>query len=393
MAYRKITSCMRIVMAIIIAMVGISLVGCRDEFVLELVKTGSPETFTKAGERITYTYTVVNHSDTFIENITITDNLVELDCPTINLIGGGYKYGMESCYGTYVITEEDIEAGFVTNKAAASGFQEGGCGSSGGEVEDTAEFTITFREILSLHLTKTGTPTSFYGPGEEISYSYTIKNTGNVPLAGPVTVSDDLVDVECPNGDLNPGEKMVCTGTYTTTDYDLAVGQVKNKATASAGGVSSNSDDFVVKFEVLPQLTLTKTAKPKVFSKEGQLITYTFEIENTGNVSVSPPFVIVDPQLEMYSCPDEALAPGEKMSCTGIYYTRYGDIDGTIRNCATAFGTYRGEHITTNSDCVNVAFEKIEPPEKQGVCQQDPDSLACFCQNNPDDPCCYGTCP
>ena len=79
-----------------------------------------------------------------------------------------------------------------------------------------------------------------------ISYSYAVTNTGNVTLAGPVTVADDKATVTCPAGGLAPGASMTCTASYTITQADLDSGSVKNTAKASANGIESNPDDETV---------------------------------------------------------------------------------------------------------------------------------------------------
>jgi hypothetical protein len=83
-----------------------------------------------------------------------------------------------------------------------------------------------------------------------ISYEYQVTNTGNVSLAGPVSVDDDKTPVDCPeiatvgNLDdmLNPGESVTCTAGYAVNADDVTAGSVTNMATASAGGVISNQD-------------------------------------------------------------------------------------------------------------------------------------------------------
>ena len=80
---------------------------------------------------------------------------------------------------------------------------------------------------------KTATPATYDAVGDVISYSYVVKNTGNVTLAGPVTVTDDKATVTCPAGSLAPLASMTCTASYTITQADLDGGSVKNTAQAS----------------------------------------------------------------------------------------------------------------------------------------------------------------
>ena len=88
-----------------------------------------------------------------------------------------------------------------------------------------------------------------------ISYSYLVTNSGNVSLAGPVTVTDDkATDEACPavstvgnfNSTLDPGESITCTASYTITQADLNSGSVTNVATAHAAGTDSNQDTETV---------------------------------------------------------------------------------------------------------------------------------------------------
>ena len=84
-------------------------------------------------------------------------------------------------------------------------------------------------QTKTLSLDKTASPLSADSVGDVISYSYLVTNTGNVRLAGPVTVADDKATVTCPavntvgnnDGFLDPGEAVTCTASYSITQADL----------------------------------------------------------------------------------------------------------------------------------------------------------------------------
>ena len=89
-------------------------------------------------------------------------------------------------------------------------------------------------------------------------------------LAGPVTVTDDKATVTCPDvstvgnhdANLDPGESVTCTASYTITQADLNSGSVTNCATAHAGGVDSNQDTETVAAVQTRTLSLVKSASP-----------------------------------------------------------------------------------------------------------------------------------
>ena len=79
--------------------------------------------------------------------------------------------------------------------------------------------------------------------GDEITYTYTVTNSGTVTLAGAVTVVDDkATGIECaalPAGGLAPAGTTTCSGSYTTVQGDVDAGEVTNRATASVDEVTS----------------------------------------------------------------------------------------------------------------------------------------------------------
>jgi len=91
----------------------------------------------------------------------------------------------------------------------------------------------------------TPSPSTFAKAGDVIHFSYLLTNSGNVPLAGPFTVTDSKVTVTCPaTSSLAPAASITCTASYTITLADLNAGSVTNTATASGSyvGVPVNSN-------------------------------------------------------------------------------------------------------------------------------------------------------
>ncbi len=158
-----------------------------------------------------------------------------------------------TCSGTYAITQADIDAGQRDNTATASGTT-----PAGGAVEDMDSHTEPIQQAPAIMIDKEITGEDTYDEtGDVISYSYTITNTGNVTLAGPFTVEDDIIGTlaDCASGPLAPGNSVVCTATYTITLDDLVDGSVTNVAyaTTSYNGqtVTSNNDSETATAELV----------------------------------------------------------------------------------------------------------------------------------------------
>ena len=90
---------------------------------------------------------------------------------------------------------------------------------------------------------------------------------------------------------------------------------------------------------------LAKSAAPTTYDHVGQVITYTYLITNTGNVTLGPAqFTVTDDHINggaAFNCgpATTTLAPGGSVSCTATYSITQGDLDaGSVTNTATAHG-------------------------------------------------------
>src|SRR5439155_1314575 len=161
-----------------------------------------------------------------------------------------------------------------------------------------------------LTLVKTATPTTYSKVGDVISYSYLLTNSGNVTLSGPFTVSDDKATATCPaTASLAPGASLTCTASHTITQTDLNSGSVTNTATATGSyirmPVTSNPYPHSANTTLFRSLTLVKTATPTTYSKVGDVISYSYLLTNSGNVTLSGPFTVSDDKATA-TCPATA---------------------------------------------------------------------------------------
>jgi hypothetical protein len=161
---------------------------------------------------------------------------------------------------------------------------------------------------------------------------------------------------DCPASaeSLAPGGTVTCTATYTTTQSDLDYGTVTDSAVANGTPpnritpIMTSPSTATVTAQQKPSLTVVKSASPSGPANlvVGQVITYSFLVTNSGNVTLHDVHV-VDTQIAPAAalatapaCPSTTLAPGAQQTCTAAYKVAGADIaNGTISDVAIAVGT------------------------------------------------------
>jgi len=297
-----------------------------------LVKTALTTSFEAVGDTLDYEYVVTNNGNiTITAAITITDNQIPtVTCPA--LPAGGLPPGASlTCTGTDVVTQADLDAGAVTNTASAT---------DGTTTSPTEDATVNGDQQKGLTIDKVALSNDFIAVGDILSYDYIVRNTGNVTITTPITVSDDKIpSVTCPaNSSLVPNATLTCTGTYVVTQADLDAGQVTNIASASDGTQTSPSDTVTITGTQAPEMTVAKSTTATEFTTVGETISYTYVVTNTGNVALIDPITVNDDKIPSVTCPvNPSLAPGASLTCTGDYIVTQADIDaGSVTNIASA---------------------------------------------------------
>jgi uncharacterized repeat protein (TIGR01451 family) len=338
---------------------GIATVTAIQTSALDITKSADPLTYYQPGQVIAYTYQVTNTGNVTLYDIIVIDNKTTATCPDTS--EGLDPLSEITCTASYTITQDDLNAGSVTNSAYAT---------DGSVQSDPSTATVTVVPVPALTLVKTADPLTYDHVSQVISYTYVVSNTGNLSLHGPVIVSDDkATDEYCPpvnsvgNTDdyLDPGEVLTCTASYTITQDDLDAGSVTNNASASVDGAVSDDKATVYAIQS-PALTITKTADPLIYNQPGQVITYTYLVSNTGNVSIYSPFEILDDKTDNESCPPSptSLNPGQSITCTSSYIIQGEDMTrGYVTNEAYATGMFNDNPILSNTDTETITTVNI----------------------------------
>ncbi|MEX2557216.1 MAG: choice-of-anchor P family protein [Actinomycetota bacterium] len=326
------------------------------------------------GDVISYTFVVTNVGNVTLTGVTVTDpkvGLSAISCPGTSLAPAASM----TCTATYAITQADIDAGSVTNTATADSTQSGPDSDTNVEPLPQAP-AIDIDKEGSLNEGGNGAT-----PGDVISYTFVVTNVGNVTLTG-ITVTDPLSGlsaISCPGTSLAPGASMTCTATYAITQADINAGSVTNTATADSNQSGPDSDTNVEPITQTAAINLDKEGTLALggngSANPGDVISYTFVVTNTGNVTLTG-ITVTDPKvgLSAISCPATALAPGASMTCTATYTITQSDIDaGSVTNTGTADSTQSEPDSDTNIEPIPQA--PAIDTQKSGVLDDGSDNV------------------
>lgn len=232
-----------------------------DKVSIELtVQYDTAATYNTVGQIVRFTYNIkmirndlTDDTPANIGIVGITANCPALD--TINNQDNRFDPGeVLQCTGDYLLTQADLDRGSVSNVATAVAYTVN---------SNTVTTNVPTVSPRALTLTKTANPTTYNSVNQQITFAYTITNSGTVQL-GPAqfTVTDSGINnnaaFNCGSADvtLAPGANLTCSATYQVTAADTSAASISHTATASGGGVTSAA----------AAITLTKSTTPTTTS-------------------------------------------------------------------------------------------------------------------------------
>lgn len=363
---------------------------------IRLVKTVTSAALSsppRPGDVITYGFAIHNTGNVTLTDIDITELVADVVVQNTTGWTGPLAAGdvnTDAFTATYALKQADIDRGSFANTASVSGTGPGPGGvpvtvtdTSGTATTNDTPVEQPLTKASSLSIVKSHTAALSTPPqvGDEITYSFVVTNTGNVTLSD-VVVTDPLADLVMPVTTiptLLPGAEnaVTLTATYAVKQSDIAAGEVRNIAEVegvykdpitgtdtAVPPVSSN--EIVVPLTRLPSIALVKSAMSALSEPavEGEIITYTFVVTNTGNLDLTD-VEITDPLpgITPSNFAVGNLAPGASQTFTATYPIVAADITAEkVENQATVTANYQDGPVKQPIDDLSGPTNDLDEP-------------------------------
>ena len=277
------------------------------------VDTAGDGILNAVGDIVDYAIHVTNDGNVELTNVTITDPLTGVS----EIISTLAPDATVSVYVSYAITQEDLDsnatlepddlfAGSLDNTATADSDQTGPA---------TDSESVDIVRNAALEVAKSADVTTVSAEGDEIVYTYSVYNLGNVSLTGVALVDDAFTpgvtgDDVSPtltggdtdnDGELDVDEVWTYSYTHVVTQAEINAGDdLVNVVTATSNETDPETDDETVEIDYYSDMLLIKEADVDTVDAAGDQIVYTYTLTNRGNVS-----------LTNVTLTDDAFTPGD----------------------------------------------------------------------------------
>lgn len=302
------------------------------------------------GQPITFTYAVRN-----VGNVTLSDVRISRTYPTGETLAPITLAAGQSITTTLtgVVVESDLPGPLVSTVTVT------GTPPTGAPVSAASAASVVLTSNPAIQLVVQANRTSA-GVGETVTYSYTVRNVGDVTL-NQVVVNDSLlgavtldVTTLAPNATAN-GQRS-----HTVVEGNLP-GPLASNVTATAqrafgaGSVTASASSSVA-LTSAPAIALSLRTNTESASV-GEVVLYTYVLTNTGNVTLRN-LALTDSRFGSISVGSANLAPGASITRVETFTIKQSDLPGPIINIATvtARSAYAPFASVSNADHVSLAL-------------------------------------
>ncbi|MCQ3976543.1 MAG: hypothetical protein DPW09_24185, partial [Anaerolineae bacterium] len=279
------------------------------------------------GEEVSYTYEVsLFTSDDPLSNITVVDD----KCAPVTYMAGDTN--ADEILDTTELWKYSCSTALYTdtlNTALVTGVD-----ALGNQVDwDDSAFVkvIVDQYTPALTLNKTADAVSIFS-GQQASYTYELRNTGNDPLKSVVVADDKCAPVAYVTGDADTDEMLDLNERWTYTCSTALTESTTNTGTARAIGlhgglVEANDTAYVEVITLHPAIQIEKTAYPTT-AYAGSAVSYLYYVSNPGDDPLGQ-INVADDKCQVVNSvydgdldDDHLLDPGEvwTFTCTMLLY-------------------------------------------------------------------------
>ncbi len=337
---------------------------------IEVAKTAGLASIPETGANVTFTFVVNN---TGPEEVTLTslmdDQFGDLNgkgscvVPQTIPVGGSY-----TCSAAFFLSADDLAP--HTNVVTAIAEDNDGTQATAEDGE-----TVTFEDVPpAIRMTKTANDNSIPETGQNVIFTFLVENIGVEDVTLTSLMDDQFGDLDA-QGDCSIPQTILIGGSYSCSITaflsadDLA--SHTNVVTATAvdddGTQATGSDNETVTFEdVLPDISIAKSADDNSIPENGQDVIFTFVVTNHNSEPVTltslsdSVFGDLNGQGDC-SAPQTIAGNGGTYSCSVAKFI-FGDFSGDDHNnVATAIAEDNDGNQDTAADAETVVFEDVLP--------------------------------
>lgn len=258
---------------------------------ITVTKTATPTSINELGGSITFDLQIDNPST--VDSVTITSIVDDIhgdlngqgtcSVPQVIAAGGNYQ-----CSFSALVTGNAGDS--ETDTITASGIDD-----DGAPVSNNDSATVDILDVASagITVTKTATPTTVNEPGGAVTFDVQIDNPSSVDAVTITSLVDDIHGDLDGQGTCSVPQVIAAGGNYQcafTANVNGNAGDSETDTITATGTdddgapVTDNDTATVDILDILPSITLTKTANPTTINEPGGPVTFTVRIDN--NVAV-----------------------------------------------------------------------------------------------------------
>jgi hypothetical protein len=303
------------------------------------------------GENISFNYVITSTCNTTVGALVLTDDkLGTISLPSTSLAPGDNL----SISAVYTVRLADFPGPFTTNATIT------GISSDNATLNASATASVTLNPLQPALQVSMSADRQTASIGDNISYSYTVTNTGQVNLTQVVLTDARLGKITLATDNLTPQAVLTATAKYTVLASDLP-GPLASSASVTAvstsgQNVTASATASVTLNPLQPALQVSMSADRQTASV-GDNISYSYAVTNTGQVNLTQ-VVLTDARLGKITLATDNLTPQAVLTATAKYTVLASDLPGPLASSATVTAVSTGG-VTLNAKSATIKITLI----------------------------------